>query len=99
MDRRGYVYILTNAYNRVLYTGVTSDISARMAQHRSGTGSAFVRRYRAHKLVYYEEHERITEAILREKQLKAGPRCRKVELIESVNPQWQDLSESWNYRP
>lgn len=95
MDKRGCVYILTNAGNRVLHTGVTSDLSARMDQHRSGHGSTFVQKYRAYKLVYYEEFARITEAIVREKQLKPGPRRKKIELIELANPEWLDLSRQW----
>lgn len=95
MKKRGFVYILTNAGHTVLYTGVTSDLTARIAQHASGQGSRFTAQYRAHKLVYYEEYSRITEAIAREKQIKAGTRKRKLELIQSVNPGWRDLTEEW----
>ena len=88
-----YVYLLTNAHRTVLYTGVTSDLRRRIAKHRSGTGGKFTRKYQAKRLVWYEVHESPASAILREKQLKAGPRRRKVELIEAMNPTWGDLYE------
>jgi putative endonuclease len=89
------VYILTNTHHSVLYTGVTNNLPRRLFQHRQGFGSAFTRRYNAHKLVYFELFGEPRFAIAREKQLKAGPRARKVALIESANPDWRDLSEDW----
>ncbi len=88
------VYILTNAWNSVLYTGVTADLERRLAEHRSGIHpNAFSTRYRLTKLVYFETTPDIRVAIAREKQIKAGPRRRKIELIETVNPDWKDLSQ------
>jgi putative endonuclease len=89
------VYILTNRHHTVLYTGVTNNLQRRLFEHRHGPKPAFTHRYHAHKLVYYELFGVPGLAIAREKQIKAGPRSRKVELIESVNPEWRDLSEDW----
>ncbi len=92
MDRSYSVYILTNQHNTVLYTGMTNDLPRRLAEHRSGAGSKFTSRYNVHKLVYVEEHSEPLAAIQREKQIKAGSRQKKVQLIESINPQWKDLA-------
>ena len=94
-DLKGYVYILTNKRNSVLYTGVTSNIKERINQHRirKHKGS-FTAKYNANKLVYFEQHESIGEAIKREKQIKAGNRRKKVELISGMNPGWVDLGET-----
>ncbi len=92
MIRGGYVYILTNKNNRVLYTGVTSEIKTRIYQHRTSYyQGSFSSRYNVNKLVYYEDFLFIEEAIDREKQIKAGSRKKKVDLINSVNPEWKDL--------
>ena len=95
MAKPGYVYILTNAAHTVLYTGVTSDLAQRMRQHREGKGSAFVARYRARRLVYYESYDQIGDAIAREKQIKGGSRGQKVGLIKAANPDWRDLAEDF----
>ncbi len=92
--RAGYVYILTNTYNTVLYTGVTWNLIQRMEQHRAGKGSEFVKRYQIWKLVYDEKFPHIFHAIEREKQIKAGSRQKKIKLIDSINPKWRDLSDS-----
>ena len=89
----GWVYILSNKPGGVLYVGVTSDLAARMTQHRGGTGSAFCRKYGLKTLVYAEPHEGIEDAIAREKAIKAWKRAWKVELIEKANPEWGDLFE------
>ncbi len=89
-----YVYILTNVHRTVLYVGVTSDISRRVAQHRAGKAGAFTARYRCTRLVYVEVVHGQLQAITREKQLKSGSRARKIRLIESVNPEWRDLLPS-----
>ncbi len=90
------VYILTNARNTVLYTGVTSDLTARLAEHRLKVHpSGFTARYNASKLVYYETTPNIAAAIAREKQIKAGSRAKKMALIEGLNPEWKDLAEGW----
>jgi len=92
--KRAYVYILTNVKNRVLYTGVTSDLIRRVAEHKDGLVEGFTKRYNAKRLVYYEVFEDIREAIIREKQIKAGRRAKKLDLIESSNPEWKDLYET-----
>lgn len=90
-DQQYYLYIVTNRHNTVLYTGVTSDLAARVSHHRQGLGEGFTSSYRARKLVYYEVFDDPEGANQREKQIKAGSRRKKVELIESVNPAWEDL--------
>jgi putative endonuclease len=90
------VYILTNPANTVLYTGVTSDLEKRVAEHRIATDpNSFTSRYSIFRLVYYEVTPDIRAAIAREKQIKAGSRKKKKELIESMNPAWEDLSRGW----
>ena len=89
--REYYVYILTNMTNTVLYTGVTNDLNRRMQQHRAGKGGKFTARYHTTKLVYYETFEYIEDAILREKQIKAGSRKKKIDLVNDLNPDWEDL--------
>ncbi|MEP6574335.1 MAG: GIY-YIG nuclease family protein [Gemmatimonadota bacterium] len=86
-----FVYLLTNVGRRALYTGVTRDLRRRVAQHRAGSGSSFTRNFRVWRLVWFEVHESPTSAILREKQLKAGPRRQKLRLIRTMNPEWRDL--------
>jgi putative endonuclease len=86
-----FVYIMTNRYNTVLYTGVTNDLRRRVLEHKSGQGGHFTSKYRVNKLVYYEAGSDIVAAIAREKQIKAGSRQKKIELIESMNPEWRDL--------
>ena len=88
------VYIMTNKHNTVLYTGVTSDLRRRVWDHKSGLGSKFAARYRTTKLVYYEVTDSIRSAILREKQIKGGSRQKKVDLVQSLNPEWKDLSDA-----
>ena len=96
MVRRGFIYILTNKNNTVLYTGVTSDLAKRIHQHRTGYyKNAFTSRYNLTKLVYYEEFLSIEDAIHREKQLKSGSRKKKIELIEKKNPDWKDLTKEY----
>lgn len=90
-DRQYYLYIMTNHNNTALYTGVTNDLVRRVWEHREGVGDGFTSRYQADKLVYYEVFYDPENANEREKQIKAGPRRKKVELIESINPAWEDL--------
>jgi len=85
------VYILTNSTHSTLYTGFTNNLGRRLAEHRSGS-RGFTGRYRLCKLVYFEEHSTALDAIAREKQIKAGSRRKKIELIESTNPEWKDLA-------
>ena len=90
----GFVYIMTNKTNSVLYTGVTSNLSLRVQQHKEGyPPKSFTSRYNVFKLVYWEAFQEIGDAIAREKQIKAGSRKKKLELIEAMNPEWKDLFE------
>jgi putative endonuclease len=84
---------MTNVHNTVLYTGVTSDLPRRVHDHRNGLGGIFTKKYNVCKLVYYEVTENIESAIAREKQIKGGSRKKKIDLINSLNPQWKDLYE------
>jgi predicted GIY-YIG superfamily endonuclease len=88
------VYMMANQRNGTIYVGVTSNLVQRAAQHRDGTAAGFTAKYGCKTLVWYEIHETMESAILREKQIKAGPRKKKLELIEKINPTWCDLYES-----
>ena len=92
METTGYIYILTNASNKVLYIGVTSDLARRIAEHAEGRGSVFTQKYNCHKLVYFEVFPDIARAIAREKQIKNWKREWKNQLVESINPDWLDLA-------
>jgi len=91
MQKLYCVYIMTNVGNMVLYTGVTGDLERRVVEHKEGRGSTFTSRYKAVKLVYYECTSDVRSALEREKQIKAGSRKKKIVMIESVNPGWNDL--------
>ena len=82
---------MTNQYNKVLYTGVTSDLKKRVFQHKEKLIDGFSKRYNIVKLVYYEVYDDPENAILREKQLKSGTRHKKVDLINTLNMKWTDL--------
>ena len=87
-----YVYILASKRNGTLYIGVTNDLARRTTQHPSGAAAIFTRKYGVTALVYWEEFDRITDAIAREKALKKWRRAWKIDLIEAANPEWRDLS-------
>lgn len=90
----GYVYILTNKQGTVLYVGVTSELQTRIFQHKTNYyPNSFSARYKLKKLVYFECFETIEEAVQVEKQLKAGSRQKKLDLINKINPLWKDLSD------
>ena len=89
------VYILTNDRRTVLYTGVTSDLPKRVHEHRMHLVAGFTKRYNVYRFVWYECTDNPEAAIAREKQIKAGSRAKKVALIESMNPEWRDLSDEW----
>jgi len=91
--RSGFVYIMTNKRNTVLYTGVTSDLKRRVWQHREKVIQGFTERYNVTKLVYYEAFEDVLDAIAREKQIKGGSRQKKIALIAGMNPDWRDLCD------
>ncbi|MCO5237736.1 MAG: GIY-YIG nuclease family protein [Chitinophagaceae bacterium] len=94
LAKGGHVYIITNKYHTVLYTGVTSDLHRRTWQHREKYyRGSFSARYNANKLVYFAFFETIEAAIEEEKRIKAGSRAKKIWLIESMNPEWKDLWE------
>ena len=94
--RTYFVYIMTN--RSTLYTGVTGNLMRRVREHKSGDGSNFTGKYRLDRLVYFERFEDIRNAIEREKQIKGWLRCKKINLIVSVNPEWSDLSQEWHER-
>ena len=89
-----YVYIIASR-SRTLYIGVTSDLARRVWEHKNGVIPGFTSKYQITRLVYFEEFNDIKTAILREKQLRGWLRCKKIDLIESINPTWSDLSEEW----
>jgi len=90
-----YVYILTNRYNTVFYTGVTNNIVRRYHEHKNKIFKGFTSRYNIYKLVYFEEFQYINSAIFREKQVKRYSREKKYALINSVNPGFSDLASDW----
>jgi len=89
-----YTYIMANKRNTVVYVGVTSDLIRRVAEHKAGIGSTFTAKYNCNKLVYFESGPDIAAAIQREKQIKNWHRAWKNDLINKMNPSWQDLSET-----
>ncbi len=97
MKHGGYVYMLTNKNNTVIYTGVTSNLLIRIFEHKEGKyASSFTYKYHCTKLIYFEGFSRIEDAIAREKQIKAGSRAKKEALINSINPDWIDLINTIN---
>jgi len=92
IERTPCVYILAKAYHSTLYTGVTSNLIGRILQHREGAFDGFTKRYRIHRLVWYEVGEEMDSAIRREKQIKRWRREFKYNLIERDNPPWDDLA-------
>ena len=91
--RPGYVYILTNKPNGVLYLGVTADLPERVDQHRNGAVPGFTKKYNCHLLVWFERFDDIQDARVVERQMKAWKREWKVDRIEELNPEWRDLFE------
>ncbi len=92
-----YIYIMASQKNGTLYIGITNNISARALAHREGRGATFTKKYGVTRLVYMEIFEDVNEAIAREKELKKWRRQWKIELIESVNPDWDDLFLKLNH--
>jgi len=89
-----WVYVVASITG-TLYVGITHDLELRVRQHKSGEFEGFAKKYGCNRLVYYEEFQNVLKAIRREKQLKGWRRSKKLALIESMNPRWQDLAESW----
>ena len=94
MSRQPVVYILASKRNGTLYVGVTSDLIKRIWEHKNNLVEGFTKRYNVHNLVWYEAHENMESAIAREKTLKEWKRIWKLELIESSNPDWNDLYDT-----
>jgi putative endonuclease len=93
VGKQYYIYIMTNTHNTVLYTGVTNNLPRRAYEHRNGLGGIFTKKYNVWKLVYYEIGEDVNSVIAREKKIKGGSRKKKLELINTMNPEWKDLYE------
>jgi putative endonuclease len=89
-----FIYIMASR-SRVLYTGITNDLAVRVFQHKTGCFAGFTQHYRVHRLVYFESFRYVRTAIAREKEIKHWTRLRRVQLIESINPAWEDLAASW----
>ena len=94
MSKEYYVYIMTNK-SRTLYTGVTGDLQNRVYQHKNKLVQGFTSKYNIQYLVYYESTASIHVALEREKQIKGWLRAKKIALINSINPEWKDLSDEW----
>ena len=94
MDKRPAVYILASKTNGTLYIGVTSDLIKRVWEHKNSMVDGFTKRYKVHRLVWYELHETMESAIEREKRLKKWKRAWKLRLIQSMNPNWQELYDT-----
>jgi len=93
MDRQYFVYIMTNKHNNVLYTGITNDLKRRVYEHKEKLVGGFTKKYNITKLIYYEVFDDPENAILREKQIEAGSRQKKIDLINSMNRKWLNLYE------
>jgi putative endonuclease len=93
-----YVYMMTNTWKNVLYTGVTNSLDSRVWQHKNGNIPGFTKTYNCDRLVYLEIYEQINQAIAREKQIKGWTRAKKNALVERTNPEWLDLAAHW-YSP
>jgi putative endonuclease len=94
-EHQYYVYLLTNWNNKVMYAGVTSDLKRRLFEHRNKSVKGFTEKYNIHKLVYYEATSDVMSAIAREKEIKKWRREKKNRLVETINPDWKDLSAVW----
>lgn len=94
-EKEFYIYIMTNKWSTVFYTGITNDLERRVFEHKNKIFKGFTAKYETNRLVYYETYETAEEAILREKQIKAGSRQRKIDLIKNDNPYFEDLARDW----
>ncbi|MBF8150134.1 GIY-YIG nuclease family protein [Winogradskyella sp. F6397] len=92
-----YIYIMANKFNGTIYIGITDNIDERVKEHKLKVNpNSFTAKYNCYKLVYFEEFENSSEAIIREKRLKKWKRDWKINLIENMNPSWMDISINWN---
>ncbi|HMI19761.1 MAG TPA: GIY-YIG nuclease family protein [Sphingomonas sp.] len=98
-ERQPCVYMLASGYNGTLYVGMTSDLGARVAQHRTGAHDGFTKRHDVKQLVWYELTDQMTDAIASEKRIKKWPRDWKRNLIERDNPEWNDLAAALGFDP
>ena len=99
VERQPCVYLLARASHSTLYTGVTSNLPGRIWQHRKGIVPGFTNRYGIKRLVWFEVHDTMDSAIVREKRIKRWPRAWKYDLIHSSNPTWRDLAEEFGFPP
>jgi putative endonuclease len=90
-----FVYMMTNRWHNVLYTGVTNSLQKRVWQHRNHTFPGFTKKYNCDRLVYFETYNQVEQAIAREKQIKGWLRVKKNALVASKNPEWNDLAADW----
>jgi putative endonuclease len=90
--RQYYVYILSNKYNNVLYTGVTNNLTRRISEHKSKSLDGFTKKYNLTKLVFFEQFGQVDDALSAEKKIKGWVRLKKNQLVESINPSWDDLA-------
>lgn len=95
MKKTYYVYMMSNKKCGTLYTGITNDLVRRIVEHKCGLNGGFTKKYRLNKLVYYETTKYVLNGIKREKQIKGWIREKKIQLIESMNPEWRDLSKEF----
>ena len=93
MEHAYYVYILSNS-NGILYTGMTNDIYRRMKEHQDGNIDGFTKKYKINRLVFFEEYQYVEDAIAREKQIKGWDRRKRLDLIRTLNPKFEDLSKT-----
>ncbi len=91
VSREYCLYIMTNEHKTVIYTGVTNNLARRVYEHKNGLGGIFTKKYNVNKLVYYEVGDNVHAVLAREKQIKGGSRKKKIDLVNSINPEWKDL--------
>lgn len=94
-DRQYFIYMLTNRWNTVLYTGMTNSLERRVWEHKNKAVPGFTKQYNCDRLVYFEIYTEVDQAIAREAQLKAWSRAKKNALVATTNPEWHDLAAEW----
>jgi putative endonuclease len=94
-DRNYYVYLLTNSNNKVMYVGMTNDLERRIYEHKNKLIKGFTEKYNINKLVYFEQTQDVLASIAREKEIKKWRREKKNQLVNLMNPKWEDLSSKW----